>query len=146
MGAGWFWLDGVDDPKAPVERKNGAFVFFREMGRQPAKNAGGRSLADVDHCGQVICKMGGPFSATRSPSELASTGYVADADRPVPGRTEIPFHIRVEREQISVLIKCQVERVTKAGANESKLVAFRIKLGDPAAVGGHIVVMTIGIQ
>ena len=68
-----------------------------------------------------------------------------DPGRAVPGRTEIPFHIGIISEHLSGIIEGDVEGVPQTRSDQFPAGAFRIHLGDPAAVRFHGVVVSVGI-
>ena len=70
---------------------------------------------------------------------------MTDADRPVPGQTKIPFHIRVKRKHLTRIIKGKVERIAKTIADQGEIPTGRVDTGNPTTMSIHIVVMPIRI-
>ena len=50
----------------------------------------------------------------------------------IPRRVQIPFHVRIVREELTIPIERGVKFISKTDGNQFPVRAFRIDFGDPA--------------
>ena len=70
---------------------------------------------------------------------------MTDADRPVPGQAEIPFHIGIKSEHFPRVIEGKIEWIAKTITDQGKISAGRVDARDPATVNIHVIVMSVRI-
>ena len=68
-----------------------------------------------------------------------------DPCRTIPGRPEIPFHVRIIGEHFTGIVEGNVEGISESGGDQFPFLALRIRLGDPSAMGFHGIVMSVGV-
>ena len=71
---------------------------------------------------------------------------MADAGRPVPGRSHIPFHVRIIGEELTVFVKGNIKRITETRADQLPVFPFRVSPGDPSARWRLVVAKAIRVR
>ena len=70
---------------------------------------------------------------------------MAYPDGTVPGKAEIPLHVRIEGEHLSCVVEGQIEGVAEAGAYQAEVTTDGVDMGDPSAMRIDGIVVSVGI-
>ena len=111
----------------------------------PGDHTGGATGADVDHRAHRIGKVFAPLLGGRTPAAFTTGNTMVDASGPIPGSTDIPFHIRVVNEELTIAVQGEVNRVTVAHVHNLTFLAVRAHFHDPSAWSLTSFVVPIGI-
>ena len=98
----------------PIAGKQGFLIFGWKLGAGAEDHAGGAADAHGHRRGQAVGEILGPLRATLAESLIATAHRMKDANRTVPRRSPIPFHIAVKPEQFSVGVERDVVIVALA--------------------------------
>src|SRR5258708_2144876 len=90
-------------------------------------NPGGRSQADVERRRERIWKVIRVFCGPPPPSKVCSGYDVVNAIGPIPGRSDIPFHIGVKGEHFAICVERNVEWIAETTGKkfEGRSIAIR---------------------
>ena len=103
------------------------------MRARAEEHAGGGAGADLEHRRQRVLVVHGPLAGAAPPAELGAARHVAHARRPVPGRAEVPLHVRVVGEDLPLRVHGDVVLVAVSAADDLDVRAVGIAAGDPPA-------------
>src|SRR5271169_1717970 len=81
---------------SPVKHVVRFLILGGEFGAGAEDNAGRAADADVDDSGQTVEVVFGPLGGAFAEAAVVGAGGVEDADRAIPGRAPVPFHVAVE--------------------------------------------------
>ena len=81
-------------------------------------NAGRRADADVDVRGQAVGIPDRPFGRAFAKPVIATADDVVDANRPIPRRAPVPFHVAVEAKQLAVRTEIDVVGIAETGGKQ----------------------------
>src|SRR3546814_11253022 len=70
---------------------------------------------------------------------------MANPGRAVPGKTKIPFHIRIIREHIAIGIEGNIKRIPVASAYQLPVLSKRVNMCHPSTRNSPAVGMSAGI-
>ena len=68
-----------------------------------------------------------------APAKLRPANHVIDSCESIPGRVDIPFHVRVISERFALAMKSGIELVPEADGDEFPVLSIGINARDPAA-------------
>ena len=126
-------MQGIELAVAPVAEVQGLLVLDRELRPIAEGHARRRAGPDVDDRRQAIDRISGPLAGAVAIAELGPAGDMQHARGPIPGRIDVPLHVRVIREQLAVAIEGEVERVAIAHRDELPVLPVRAHAADVAA-------------
>ena len=138
-------VDGIHGAVGPVHDVERILVFGGEFRAIAELDASGAAGADVEHGRHAVRVVGGEFSGTIPEAEVRPGNGVTDAGGAVPRQSDVPFHIAVVTEKLSVLVEGDVVGVAEAHADEFPGFAVEVGFGDPAGGGHDVRVVSAGI-
>src|SRR5260370_2818132 len=98
-------MECADLAKAPVRQVHRILVLSRELRAVAEGGARWRAGADVHHRAETVKVVIGPFGIAVAKAEFRPADDMIDACRAVPGIADVPFHIRVVREEFTDFVE-----------------------------------------
>ena len=97
----------------PIAHEERLLILQRKFRARAENHAGRAADADDRSGGQAVEVVFRPLRAPFAKSLIAAADGMEGADRPVPRRAPVPFHVAVEAEQFAVGVEGDVVRVAQ---------------------------------
>ena len=110
-------MDGVEFAVGPVTGKKRILIPGRELGSIAKTNSSRGTGADVDHGPEGVSAVVGEFAGTGAPAVVSTVDDMVDSGGTIPGGIQIPFHIGVVSEHLSLAVQGRVVLVAEAGGD-----------------------------
>src|SRR5438270_2366941 len=138
-------MDGKNTAIGPIQREQTAAITFRKIAVRPEFNTRGRTDTDINDGRKAVRIIGGPFRAAGAPAKFRGEDAVADARRPIPWQAPIPFHVAIERKQLTLRAEIEIVSVAEPRQPEAPTGSVWVGAQDVAARGEDADGMTVRI-
>src|SRR3954464_9112618 len=126
-------MHGDEAAVAPVENVIGFLILGGKLRAGAKEHAGRAADADRGRRGEAVEIILRPLGGAFAEAGVTAANGVEDADRAIPGRTPVPFHVGVEAEELAISVEGDVVGIALARGEQLDILAVLVHAGDEAA-------------
>src|SRR5687768_10316198 len=123
-----------DQPaECPIQDVKRFLILARKFRTGPKQHSGWTTNADVHRRRQTIRIMLRPFGGSFPETVVGTADGMEDANRPIPGCSPVPFHVAIEAENLTVVVKRNVVGIALAGCKKFGIFSVSIHANNEPA-------------